>query len=146
MLAMEARYARESRKAGLTSQQARLLCAAARRQAALGEIAGILRCGRSNVSRLPDRVTARGLAYRGHPGRDGRVAVIKLTEDGRALVSRFECDLERRLSALVTDQPAEHAGRAADALTSLIHAIFADIDAQDETPGLRTPHTEPAAS
>lgn len=145
MLAMEALYTRESRKAGLTSQQAQLLCTAARRQAALGEIADILRCDRSNVSRLLDRVTARGLAYRGQADRDGRVAVIKLTEDGRALVSRFERDLEGRLSALVADRSAEQADRTADTLTSLVHAIFADMDAEDEAAGLRIPDTAPAA-
>lgn len=139
MLAMEALYTRESRKAGLTSQQAQLLCTAARRQAALGEIADVLRCDRSNVSRLLDRVTTRGLAYRGHADRDGRVAVVKLTDEGRALVDRFESNLEARLSALVAGRPAAQTDAAADTLTSLVHAILADMSAEDEAARQRMP-------
>lgn len=144
MLAMEALYTRESRKAGLTSQQAQLLCTAARRQAALGEIADVLRCDRSNVSRLLDRVTTRGLAYRGHADRDGRVAVVKLTDEGKALVDRFENNLESRLGALVADWPAAQADAASDTLTSLVRAILADMDAEDEAADQRTPDTVPA--
>ena len=72
MLLMEALYSRQSRKAGLTAQQAQLLCTAARRKAGLGEIAEALHCDRSNVSRLLDRVTHRGLAHRAPDSRDGR--------------------------------------------------------------------------
>lgn len=135
MLAMEALYTRESRKAGLTSQQAQLLCTAARRQAALGEIASVLRCDRSNVSRLLDRVSTRGLAYRGHADRDGRVAVIKLTDEGRAVADRFESNLEARLRQLVADWPDAQVDHAAGTLTSLIDAILADMDAEDQTAG-----------
>ena len=131
MLSMEALYTRESRKAGLTSQQAQLLCTAARRQASLGEIAEVLRCDRSNVSRLLDRLAPRGLAYRGSADRDGRVAVVRLTDDGQALVKRFEANLEARLSGLVADWPAQQQADAAQVLLGLVHAIHGDMAAED---------------
>jgi DNA-binding MarR family transcriptional regulator len=131
MLSMEALYTRESRKAGLTAQQAQLLCTAARRQASLGEIADVLRCDRSNVSRLLDRLGPRGLAYRGSADRDGRVAVVKLTDEGQAVVKRFEENLEARLSGLVADWPPKQRDAAADALLRLVHAIHGDMDAED---------------
>jgi DNA-binding MarR family transcriptional regulator len=139
MLAMEALYTRESRKAGLTSQQAQLLCTAARRQAALGEIADVLRCDRSNVSRLLDRISARGLAYRRHADRDGRVAVVELTDDGKALVDRFEKNLEARLAALVAGWPSAQVDHAAGTLASLVGTIFADMDAEDQSAGRDAP-------
>jgi DNA-binding MarR family transcriptional regulator len=131
MLSMEALYTRESRKAGLTSQQAQLLCTASRRQASLGEIADVLRCDRSNVSRLLDRLGPRGLAYRGSADGDGRVAVVRLTDEGQTVVKRFEENLEARLNDLVFGWPAAKRKAAADALLSLIHAIHRDMAAED---------------
>jgi DNA-binding MarR family transcriptional regulator len=131
MLSMEALYTRESRKAGLTAQQAQLLCTAARRQASLGEIADVLRCDRSNVSRLLDRLGPRGLAYRGSADRDGRVAVVRLTDEGHAVVKRFEEKLEARLNDLVAEWPATKRNAAAHALLGLVHAIHGDMAAED---------------
>src|SRR5215469_8228914 len=93
MLSMDALYSRQSRKAGLTAQQAQMLCTAARRKAGLGEIAEVLRCDRSNVSRLLDRVTRRGLAHRATDSRDGRVSVLQLSPDGQEVVHQFEAGL-----------------------------------------------------
>src|SRR5436309_4397846 len=83
MLSMEALYNRESRKTGLTAQQVQLLCTAARRKAGLGEIADALHCDRSNVSRLLDRGTHRGLALRAPDSRDGRVSVLQRGSEGQ---------------------------------------------------------------
>ena len=55
MLSMEALYSRQSRKTGLTAQQAQLLCTAARRKAGLGEIAEVLHCDRSSRRLTLDR-------------------------------------------------------------------------------------------
>jgi len=131
MLSMEALYTRQSRKAGLTAQQARLLCSAARRRAGLGEIADALHCDRSNVSRLLDRVTRRGLAYRAPDSRDGRVSVLELSPDGQALVSSFEADLAARLGRLIADWPAKKRRAAAATLAALIDAITRDLAEED---------------
>src|SRR5215471_766315 len=131
MLSMEALYNRQSRKAGLTAQQAQLLCTAARRTAGLGEIAEVLHCDRSNVSRLLDRVTHRGLAYRAPDSRDGRVSVLQLSPDGQAVVNSFEADLATRLGRLIAHWPARKRQAAASALAGLIDAIQRDL-AEDE--------------
>jgi DNA-binding MarR family transcriptional regulator len=132
MLSMEALYNRQSRKAGLTAQQAQLLCAAARRKAGLGEIAEVLHCDRSNVSRLLDRVTHRGLAYRAPDSRDGRVSVLQLSPDGQTVVSSFEADLAARLGRVIADWPAKKRQAAAGTLAALIDAIQRDLAAEDQ--------------
>jgi DNA-binding MarR family transcriptional regulator len=132
MLSMEALYNRQSRKAGLTAQQAQLLCTAARRKAGLGEIAEVLHCDRSNVSRLLDRVTHRGLAYRAPDSRDGRVSVLQLSPDGQAVVNSFEADLAARLGHLTADWPARKRQAAASAVTALIYAIQHDLADEDQ--------------
>ena len=132
MLSMEALYSRQSRKAGLTAQQAQLLCTAARRQAGLGEIAETLRCDRSNVSRLLDRMTRRGLAHRAPDSRDGRVSVLQLSPDGQAIVNSFEADLAARLGRVIANWPARNRQAAATALAALIDAIQRDLTAEDQ--------------
>jgi len=139
MLSMEALYNRQSRKAGLTAQQAQLLCVAARRRAGLGEIAEALHCDRSNVSRLLDRVTHRGLAHRAPDGRDGRVSVLQLSPDGQALVNGFEADLAARLGRLIADWPAKKRQAAAGTLAALIDAISRDLAEEDGAPGPASP-------
>ena len=135
MLSMEALYSRQSRKTGLTAQQAQLLCTAARRKAGLGEIAEALHCDRSNVSRLLDRVTRRGLAYRASDSRDGRVSVLQLSPDGQAVVNSFEADLAARLGRVIADWPARKRRAAATTLAALIDAIQRDLAAEDEAAG-----------
>jgi DNA-binding MarR family transcriptional regulator len=132
MLSMEALYNRQSRKSGLTSQQAQLLCTAARRKAGLGEIAEALHCDRSNVSRLLDRVTQRGLAQRAPDLRDGRVSVLELSPEGQAVVRRFEVDLAARLGRLMADWPAKQRETAAAALAALTEAIQHDLSEEDQ--------------
>lgn len=147
MLSMEALYNRQSRKSGLTAQQAQLLCTAARRKAGLGEIADVLHCDRSNVSRLLDRVTRRGLAYRAADSRDGRVSVLQLSPDGQAIVNRFEADLAARLSHVIADWPARKREVAARTLAALIDAIQRNLAAEDDTTenGADTGATAPVA-
>jgi DNA-binding MarR family transcriptional regulator len=146
MLSMEALYSRQSRKAGLTAQQAQLLCTAARRKAGLGEIAEALHCDRSNVSRLLDRVTRRGLAHRASDSRDGRVSVLQLSSDGQAVVSSFETDLAARLSRAIADWPASKRQAAAGTLAALIDAIQRDLAAEDEIAENGADDAAPAAA
>jgi DNA-binding MarR family transcriptional regulator len=133
MLSMEALYGRQSRKAGLTAQQAQLLCTAARRKAGLGEIAEVLHCDRSNVSRLLDRVTRRGLAHRASDTRDGRVSVLELSLGGQAIVNSFEAGLAARLGRLIADWPDRKRQAAASAVTALIDAIQHDLAEEDQS-------------
>ena len=146
MLSMETLYNRQSRKAGLTAQQAQLLCTAARRNAGLGEIAEVLHCDRSNVSRLLDRVTRRGLAYRASDSRDGRVSVLQLSPDGQAVVNSLEADLATRLGRLIADWPAKKRQAAADTLAGLIDAIHRDLSDEDQSAEHGTDDTATAAA
>lgn len=130
MLSMLWLYTQESRKNGLTAQQTQLLCAAAHREVGLNDMAEVLRCDPSNVSRLLDRVAIRGLAYRGKAERDGRVSVVKLTDEGHVLVQRIEADLEHRLSGLVADWPTYKQDAIADNLARLVEAIQQDMAAE----------------
>jgi DNA-binding MarR family transcriptional regulator len=134
MLSMEALYNRQSRKAGLTAQQAQLLCTAAGRKAGLGEIAEVLHCDRSNVSRLLDRVTRRGLAYRAADSRDARVSVLELSPGGQEVVTSFEAGLAARLGRLIADWPARKRQAAAGALAALVEEIQRDL-AKEGTAG-----------
>ena len=131
MLSMEALYGRQSRQAGLTAQQAQLLCTAARRKAGLGEIAEVLHCDRSNVSRLLDRVTRRGLAHRATDARDGRVAVLELSPGGQAVVNSFEAGLAARLGHLIAHWPARKRQAAASTLAALIDVLQQDLATED---------------
>ncbi len=110
-------------------------------QPGLGEIAEALHCDRSNVSRLLDRVTHRGLAYRAPDSRDGRVSVLQLSPDGHALVSSFEADLAARLGRLIADWPAKKRQVAAVTLAALIDAITQDLAGEDQSaePGADDP-------
>jgi DNA-binding MarR family transcriptional regulator len=146
MLSMEALYNRQSRKAGLTAQQAQLLCTAARRKAGLGEIAEVLHCDRSNVSRLLDRVTRRGLAHRAADTRDGRVSVLELSPDGQKIVNSFEADLAARLGRLIADWPARQRQAAASTLAALIGAVQRDLAEEDKAAEESADHAATAAA
>lgn len=94
-----------SQELGLTAQQCELLCAV-QQPSTVGGLAQALHCDRSNVSRLVDRVSSRGLVRRRRGEDDGRVTVVELTagENAWRCVSwpRSKSGRWRR----------EHAGRA----------------------------------
>lgn len=121
-VAMDDAYVQASRELGLTAQQAELLCAAMR-PAAVGELAGALRCDRSNVSRLVDRTAARGLLERRGHDADGRVSVIELTPEGRSLAKRFLGALVARTEPLLAGWSPTRRRAAARTLTELAEAL-----------------------
>jgi DNA-binding MarR family transcriptional regulator len=93
-------YDQGSRALDLSPQQAELLCAAMR-PASVGELARLLRCDRSNVSRLVDRAAGRGLVVRRSGDADGRVSMIQLTPAGHQLAERFLQLLTEQLGPLL---------------------------------------------
>jgi DNA-binding MarR family transcriptional regulator len=121
-VAMDATYTQASRELGLTAQQAELLCAAMR-PAAIGDLAEVLRCDRSNVSRLVDRAATRGLLYRRGEETDGRVTVIELTADGQRLAERFIKTLESQLQPLLASWSSKRQHAAIETLTTLADAL-----------------------
>ena len=126
MFALGIAYAAASRELGLTSQQAQLLCAAGRLPSAgIGDLAGVMRCDRSNVSRLVDRAQKRGLVERGATAADGRVTVVALSDEGQQVVEEFSEMLETRLRALVANWPKSDRDAAATLLNRLTEALNA---------------------
>jgi len=121
-VAMDEAYAQASRELGLTAQQAELLCAAMR-PAAIGNLARVLRCDRSNVSRLVDRAASRGLVERRGRESDGRVSVIELTPDGRRLAERFISALESKTQPLLAAWSAARQRAAVRTLTALAETL-----------------------
>ena len=121
-VALDAAYTQASREMGLTAQQTELLCAAMR-PTAIGDLAEVLRCDRSNVSRLVDRAASRGLVRRRAEEADGRVTVIELTANGQRLAERFIETLESQLQPLLTGWSSKRQRAAIETLTTLADAL-----------------------
>jgi DNA-binding MarR family transcriptional regulator len=129
-VALEDAYLRASRELGLTPQQAELLCAALS-PAAVGDLATALRCDRSNVSRLVDRGSARGLLRRRGHEEDARITVVELTPAGESLARRFIAALEAQSSELRAGWSADRQRLTAELLNEIADAL----EAQRPAPG-----------
>ncbi len=121
-VALDDAYSQSSRELGLTSQQAELLCAAMR-PAAVGDLARVLRCDRSNVSRLVDRAASRGLVTRRGAAQDGRMTVIELTDAGERLARQFIQALECRLEPLLSGWSEDRQEAAVATLGDIADAL-----------------------
>jgi DNA-binding MarR family transcriptional regulator len=123
-VALEDSYVRASRDLGLTAQQAELLCAAMR-PSAVGDLARVLRCDRSNVSRLVDRASSRGLLERRAGELDARVSMVLLTEEGDALARRFIATLEGQLDDLLGQWSPQRQRSAVKQMNEIADALDA---------------------
>jgi DNA-binding MarR family transcriptional regulator len=132
-VALEDAFQRASRELGLTSQQAELLCAAMR-PAAVGDLARALRCDRSKVSRLVDRVSTRGLVKRRTGDMDGRVSLIELTPEGEQLARRFIAALEAQTQTLRADWPDTRQQTAVELLNEIADALDAPRSMRPDHP------------
>lgn len=123
MNAVDEAYTQASRELGLTSQQAQLLCAAME-PAAVSDLAHVLHCDRSNVSRLVERAADRGLVAR-HRGSnaDKRVTVVELTSEGQRHAQQFIEILNARLEPLFADWSSSRVKTAAEILDTLAAAL-----------------------
>lgn len=122
-VALEDAYLRTSRELGVTVQQAELLTAAGR-PVAVGDLARLLRCDGSNVSRLVDRAAKRELISRRNDPDDARVTLIEVTPEGRRLAEAFAAALEGRLRGLLATWQRSRSRTAAD----LLNEIAAELD------------------
>lgn len=128
-VALQDTYESASRELGLTPQQAELLCAAMR-PAAVGDLANLLRCDRSNISRLVDRAARRGLVERRVGDQDARVSMIQLTPEGQQVAMRFLELLEAQLGPLVSVWTIRRQELAVD----LVNEVADALDASRATP------------
>jgi DNA-binding MarR family transcriptional regulator len=139
-VALEDAFQRASRELGVTSQQAELLCAAMR-PAAIGDLAYALRCDRSNISRLVDRASTRGLVKRRAGEQDGRVTLVELTAEGERLARRFLAALEAQTQTLRAAWPDTRQQTAVELLNEIADALDAPTagpavtDARYRSPG-----------
>lgn len=123
-VALEDAFLRASRELDLTPQQAELLCAAMS-PAPVGQLAEALRCDRSNVSRLVDRASLRGLVRRRGGEEDGRVSVVELTREGQILAGRFMVALESHTEALRAEWAPPRHRLAVDLLNEISDVLEA---------------------
>jgi DNA-binding MarR family transcriptional regulator len=117
-VALEDAYLRASHELGLTGPQAELLCAAIR-PAAVGQLAQLLRCDRTNVTHLVDRAAERGWIERRDHETDRRVSLVSLTSDGQRLARKFIESLEAQTSPLLASWSAKRQQAAVELLTEL---------------------------
>ena len=131
--ALNASFTDASRTLELTPQQAELLCAALRPQP-IGDLARMLHCDRSNVSRMVDRAMARGLLERHGEQRDGRVSMIALTPSGQRLATEFIATLESLTTQLLQTWSEQRRIKTADTLNELSSALEATISDYEHAP------------
>jgi DNA-binding MarR family transcriptional regulator len=123
-VALNDSFERVGREMGLSAQQAELLCAAMR-PAPVGDIARTLRCDRSNVTRLADRAARRGLLSRRAGEQDGRVVVLELSPEGRALAEQFIHALEDELAEMLAAWPERRQRQAVRVLEEISEGLEA---------------------
>lgn len=121
-VALNNSFSAASREAGLTPQQAELLCYAMVPRS-IGELAGLLHCDRSNVSHLVDRAATRGLLARRPGDDDARVSMVELTDTGHALASDFMQRLDDLTHDLRQAWTPRRATAATDILTELAETL-----------------------
>jgi DNA-binding MarR family transcriptional regulator len=80
---------RELARFDLTAQQAALLLRAARQEASPSQLKAALGTDTAGMTRLLDRLAAKGLLRRRRHAEDRRAIVIELTDEARALVPRL---------------------------------------------------------
>lgn len=100
------RYGAVAREAGLTLQQAELLCQLERSTPSFGELARLLGCDKTNVTGLVDRLERRGLVRRAPDPADRRVSRAILTDEGREAGRRLREGFARVVAENCATLPA----------------------------------------
>ena len=85
---------------GLTAQQVELLCVLQAQTPALGELAEMFGCDKTNITGMADRLTRRGLVDRTTDPADRRVTRLALTDDG----ARFAIELKAQVAGRVEER------------------------------------------
>jgi MarR family transcriptional regulator, organic hydroperoxide resistance regulator len=71
------------------------------------------------VTRLVDRLVAKGLAARGHAESDGRLVLCRLTAEGRGLLARLDPEMEAAAEACVAMLRAKEQTSLLDLLAAI---------------------------
>jgi DNA-binding MarR family transcriptional regulator len=89
----------------------------------VGTLARTLRCDQSNVTRLVDRASERGLIRRRNDQQDGRVTLIELSAKGRKATEAFIATLEAQLTDLLASWSKERQQDVAATLNEISTAL-----------------------
>jgi DNA-binding MarR family transcriptional regulator len=76
-----------------------------------------------SMTQLVQRLEQRGLVARSSDPADGRVALVSLTDDGRAAVGARRARNASRIVALLADLPEDNVRALGDALSAVLPAI-----------------------
>lgn len=105
---------------GLTAQQAALLMHASQQEASPSRLTELLGTDTAGMTRLLDRLEAKGLLRRRHHPADRRAVIIELTGDGRALAPRLPPIFGRVVTQLLAGFSAEDIDRLAAMLQRML--------------------------
>jgi len=112
---------RRAAEHGLSIIQARLLGVLRDRKPTMNELARLLGLDKSSVTGLVDRAERRGLVARVPSITDRRAVLVRLTDDGRALVSQAAACFETDVMTMLGGLPV----RDRDALSRLVSRVLA---------------------
>ncbi|GAA5081239.1 MarR family transcriptional regulator [Thermocatellispora tengchongensis] len=111
---------------GVTSQQAALLLNAARGQTSPNQLAPLLGTDTAGMTRLLDRMEAKGLVRRTrHPG-DRRAVVIEVTEEGKALAPTLAPIFGRATMRLLDGFDEQEVAQLTGLLTRMLRNLRGD--------------------
>lgn len=113
---------------GLTAQQAGLLLHAGREPVSPGKLTKILGTDTAGMTRLVDRLEAKGLLRRQRHAHDRRAILIELTTEGRSLLPRLPPIFGQITRQLLNDIT----GDEIDALTVLCQRMLTNLGSQKQ--------------
>ncbi|MEV0969925.1 MarR family winged helix-turn-helix transcriptional regulator [Microtetraspora glauca] len=118
---------------GVTSQQAALLLQAARGETSPNRLAPHLGTDTAGMTRLLDRLEAKGLIRRRRHADDRRSIVVEVTEEGRALVPRLAPVFGRVSVQLLSGFSEEEVRQLAGMLRRMLDNLHAEPEPEPES-------------
>jgi DNA-binding MarR family transcriptional regulator len=80
-----------------------------------------------SMTQLMQRLEQRGLVARTSDPSDGRVALVSLTDEGRAVLTARRERIARRIAVLLADLPEDEVRSLASALAAVLPAIRGQV-------------------
>ena len=98
------------------------------------ELGERLVCTKGNISRLLDRMEAKGLIERNPDANDRRKAQVTLTPQGQACIEKAFAIIRENLEPLLTLYSDQELQQVAELLTRLTHAMGVDVHTRFHQP------------
>ena len=93
----------------------------------MSSLAGKLGIDNSTLTRLMDNLEKHNLAFRKKDEDDRRIVNVFLTEEGQAVMSRFEARIENLGSRILDDLPSEKRELVKGSLESLLWSLSKEL-------------------